>query len=132
MLSGTFSVDEEGYCRKFVAPVLQTGPVPPTARSGRRDSGVACGQATLKSVGEVLGASHYGFRYLFRTKMLSSLPRQETLFVGEAAAIPARMKLRTLTQEQLPNSNDVSFAARWSSEGTSDEGLEKIVARMAP
>ena len=66
------------------------------------------------------------------TKMLSSLPRQEALFVGEASAIPARIKLRTLTQAQLPNSNDVSFADGWSSEGTSQEGLEKIVARMAP
>ena len=66
------------------------------------------------------------------TKILSSLLRQEALFVGEASAIPARMKLRIFTREQLPNSNDVPFAAGWSSEGTNDEGLEKIAACMAP
>ena len=66
------------------------------------------------------------------TKMLSSLPRQEALFVGEASAIPAKIKLRTLTADQLPNSNDVSFAAGWSSEGTTQNSLEEISNRMAP
>ncbi|GGJ56491.1 hypothetical protein CDQ92_11015 [Sphingopyxis bauzanensis] len=64
------------------------------------------------------------------TKVLSSLPRQEALFVGEAAAIPARIRLRTLTREQLPNSHDISFAEGWSSEGTTAEGLASIVDRM--
>lgn len=66
------------------------------------------------------------------SQMLSSLPRQEALFVGEASAIPARIKLRTLARGQLPDSNDVSFADGWSSEGMSQQGLEEIVARMAP
>lgn len=64
------------------------------------------------------------------TKVLSSLPRQEALFVGEAAAIPARIKLRTLTKDQLPDSNDISFAKGWSSEGTTTPGLAAIVERM--
>lgn len=64
------------------------------------------------------------------TKVLSSLPRQEALFVGEAAAIPARIRLRTLTREQLPNSHDISFAEGWSSEGTTTAGLVSIVERM--
>ena len=64
------------------------------------------------------------------TRMLSSLPRQEALFVGEASAIPARIKLRTLTPNQLPNSNDVSFAAGWSSGGTDQVGLTRIINRM--
>ena len=64
------------------------------------------------------------------TKMLSSLPRQEALFVGEAAAIPAKIKLRTLTKEQQPDSGDVSFAEGWSSIGTSEEDLARIVSRM--
>lgn len=64
------------------------------------------------------------------TKMLSSLPRQEALFVGEAAAIPARIRLRTLTRDQLPNSNDISFAEGWSSEGTTTGTLTTVVARM--
>lgn len=64
------------------------------------------------------------------TKLLSSLPRQEALFVGEAAAIPARIKLRTLTREQLPDSNDISFAGGWSSEGTTTDTLNTVVGRM--
>ena len=64
------------------------------------------------------------------TKMLSSLPRQEALFVGEASAIPTKIKLRTLSEEQLPDSNDVSFATGWSSEGTTQAGLEETVARI--
>tara|TARA_R110002051_G_scaffold91441_2_gene160926 strand:- start:893 stop:2746 length:1854 start_codon:yes stop_codon:yes gene_type:complete len=64
------------------------------------------------------------------TKMLSSLPRQEALFVGEAAAIPSKIRLRTLTKDQLPNSNDISFAAGWSSEGTTSETLASVVQKM--
>lgn len=64
------------------------------------------------------------------TKVLSSLPRQEALFVGEAAAIPARIKLRTLNRDQLPNSDDISFAEGWSSEGTTTDALTEIVGRM--
>lgn len=64
------------------------------------------------------------------TKMLSSLPRQEALFVGEAAAIPAKIRLRTLTQDQLPDSNDISFAAGWSSPGAPQATVDEIVGRM--
>lgn len=66
------------------------------------------------------------------TRMLSSLPRQEALFVGEASAIPARIRLRTLAPAQLPDSDDVSFAAGWSSNGTTQQNLEEIVGRMTP
>lgn len=64
------------------------------------------------------------------TKMLSSLPRQEALFVGEAAAIPARIRLRTLTRDQRPDSHDISFAEGWSSEGTTNAVLTEVVTRM--
>lgn len=64
------------------------------------------------------------------TKMLSSLPRQEALFVGEAAAIPSKIRLRTLAKDQLPNSHDISFAEGWSSEGTTNVILEGVVERM--
>ncbi|WP_449221198.1 ATP-binding protein [Tistrella mobilis] len=64
------------------------------------------------------------------TKVLSSLPRQEALFVGEAAAIPSRIRLRTLSRGQLPNSHDISFAEGWSSEGTTATTLAEIVRRM--
>ncbi len=65
------------------------------------------------------------------TKMLSSLPRQEALFVGEAAAIPSRIKLRTLPVEKLPDSGDISFSAGWCSGATSQESLETVASRMA-
>ena len=64
------------------------------------------------------------------TKMLSSLPRQEALFVGEAAAIPTKIRLRTLSPNERPNSNDISFAMGWSSEGMTGERLGQIVKRM--
>lgn len=64
------------------------------------------------------------------TKLLSSLPRQEALFVGEAAALPARIRLRTLSKDQLPDSHDISFAAGWSSEGTTSAALMVITERM--
>lgn len=64
------------------------------------------------------------------TRMLSSLPRQEALFVGEAASIPARIRLRTLNRDQLPNSHDISFADGWSSEGTTTDSLRGVVRRM--
>ena len=66
------------------------------------------------------------------TRMLSSLPRQEALFVGEASAIPARIRLRTLAAGMLPDSNDVSFATGWGSDGLDEEGLGTIVGRMVP
>ncbi len=64
------------------------------------------------------------------TRSLSSLPRQEALFVGEAAAIPARVKLNTLTPEQLPDSNDISFADGWSREPDNIATIGNVVDRM--
>ncbi|WP_431099351.1 ATP-binding protein [Polaromonas aquatica] len=48
------------------------------------------------------------------TRMLSSLSRREALFVGEAAALPARIRIRKLLPEQLPDSNDISFVHGWA------------------
>jgi len=62
---------------------------------------------------------------------LSSLPRQEALFVGEGAALPARIKLRTLTEEQVPRSTDVPFGAGWANNPPSLESLRVIANRMA-
>lgn len=47
------------------------------------------------------------------TRMLSSLSRREAIFVGEAAALPARIRIRKLPPEQLPDSNDISFVHGW-------------------
>ncbi|EGH22806.1 hypothetical protein PSYMO_15491 [Pseudomonas amygdali pv. mori str. 301020] len=48
------------------------------------------------------------------TKILSSLARREAIFVGEAAALPARVRIRALERHQLPDSNDISFVEGWS------------------
>lgn len=64
-------------------------------------------------------------------KLLPSLPRREALFVGEAAALPSRIKLNFLTEEQRPKSNDISFAAGWAV-GLPDLGaLNAVATRMA-
>lgn len=65
------------------------------------------------------------------TQTLSSLPRQEALFVGEAAALPARIKLRTLSKEHLPDSNDISFAQGWSTGPLTAEEITTITSRMS-
>jgi DNA helicase HerA-like ATPase len=65
------------------------------------------------------------------TAMLPSLPRQEALFVGEGAALPARIKLRTLTDDQIPESADVPFGEGWANDPPDLEALRAIAARMA-
>lgn len=50
------------------------------------------------------------------TKMLPSLTRREAIFVGEAAALPSRIRIKKLTVDQLPDSNDISFVKGWMNE----------------
>jgi len=50
------------------------------------------------------------------TKILSSLTRREAVFVGEAAALPSRIKIKELSLEQLPDSSDISFIDGWTNE----------------
>lgn len=63
------------------------------------------------------------------TKMLSALTRREAIFVGEAAALPSRIRVRELPADKLPNSNDIKFASGWSNDAISGDGLEQIVSR---
>lgn len=63
------------------------------------------------------------------TRILSSLSRREAVFVGEAAAIPARIKIRELTSAQVPNSADIRFSAGWASEPLRQDELAQIVNR---
>lgn len=63
------------------------------------------------------------------TKILSSLTRRETIFVGEAAALPSRVRIRELTKEQLPASADMSFANGWSADPIDEDGLNTIATR---
>lgn len=63
------------------------------------------------------------------TKMLSALTRREAIFVGEAAALPSRIRIRELSPEKLPNSNDIKFASGWSNDATQEADLTAIVNR---
>ena len=63
------------------------------------------------------------------TKTLSGLRRQEAIFVGQAAALPSRIMVRTLLDDQLPASSDIDFYEGWRSDGLSDEQLDGISER---
>lgn len=62
-------------------------------------------------------------------RLLPSLSRQEAVFVGEAAAVPARIVIRSLSREQLPRSADVPFAHGWSRPPVTKEQIETITKR---
>jgi Predicted ATPase len=63
------------------------------------------------------------------TKMLSALTRREAIFVGEAAALPSRIRIRELSSDRLPNSHDIKFASGWSNDATQDADLMEVVKR---
>lgn len=63
--------------------------------------------------------------------LLPSLPRREALFVGEGAALPARIRLAFVPDDRRPSSDDISFAEGWCSEGISADEVAAIAARMA-
>jgi len=60
------------------------------------------------------------------TKMLSGLRRQEAIFVGQAAILPSRILIRTLTAEQLPRSNDIDFDKGWQAPAMTEAQLGVI------
>lgn len=64
------------------------------------------------------------------TKALSSLPRQEALFVGEAAVLPARIKIASLPLHKLPASGDISFSSGWRSAPPTKDEIGSVVKRM--
>jgi len=63
------------------------------------------------------------------SRLLPSLTRQEAIFVGQAASIPARIRIRTLGKDQLPKSEDISFINGWSQASTTNEEISKVVRR---
>ena len=60
------------------------------------------------------------------TSMLSALTRREALFVGEAAALPSRIRINKLPLEKLPDSHDISFIEGWINKPTTTEKLKEI------
>lgn len=63
------------------------------------------------------------------TKVLSGLRRQEAIFVGQAASLPSRIMVRTLTDNELPASNDVDFDKGWRAAGLTHEQLVDVAER---
>ncbi|CAL8474846.1 ATP-binding protein [Caballeronia sp. S22] len=63
------------------------------------------------------------------TKILSSLSRREAVFVGEAAALPSRIKIRKLEEGQLPRSADIRYSLGWTQTPLSDDELTDVVTR---
>ena len=63
------------------------------------------------------------------TKMLSGLRRQEAIFVGQAAILPSRILVRSLSNKELPRSNDIDFHEGWQTAALSGAELESIVER---
>ncbi|MGC4002110.1 MAG: ATP-binding protein [Pirellulales bacterium] len=65
------------------------------------------------------------------TRMLPSLAQQEALFVGEGAALPARVRVRDLRDSQLPKSATAEFARGWSTECLTIEEIDTVTNRMS-
>lgn len=65
------------------------------------------------------------------TKALPNLAQQEAIFVGEGAAMPARIRIRDLTEDELPKSETAKFARGWSMDRLSENEIEAIAKRMA-
>jgi len=58
---------------------------------------------------------------------ISSLTRREAVVVGEAIALPSRIKIRKLSLEQLPDSADISFVSGWIDTTHDNNGSTEIV-----
>ncbi len=65
------------------------------------------------------------------TKALPNLSQQEAIFVGEGAAMPARIRIRDLPQAKLPKSETAKFARGWTIERLTDTEIEEVAKRMA-
>ena len=65
------------------------------------------------------------------TKALPNLAQQEAIFVGEGAAMPARVRIRDLTDGQLPKSETARFAKGWTLDRLTEAEIAEIANRMA-
>lgn len=65
------------------------------------------------------------------TKALPNLAQQEAIFVGEGAALPARVRIFDLTSDQLPKSETAKFARGWSTECLSEKEISVVAQRMS-
>lgn len=64
------------------------------------------------------------------TKTLPNLAQQEAIFVGEGASLPARVRIRDLTDSQLPRSHSAKFITGWACSGLSAAEIDTVATRM--
>lgn len=64
------------------------------------------------------------------TKALPNLAQQEAIFVGEGAALPAKVRIRDLQSQQLPKSKSAKFSQSWTLDRLNDIELKEIATRM--
>lgn len=64
------------------------------------------------------------------TKSLPNLGQQEAIFVGEGAALPARVRVDDLSEDRLPQSRNAKFAQGWTLERLSNAELSVVASRM--
>ncbi len=65
------------------------------------------------------------------TKVLPNLGQQEAIFVGQGAAMPARVRILDLTEDKLPKSGTAKFAKGWTLDRLTTEEIDAIAQRMA-
>jgi hypothetical protein len=65
------------------------------------------------------------------TKALPNLAQQEAIFVGEGAAMPARVRIRDLSEDELPKSETAKFAKGWILDRLTEAEIAEIANRMA-
>ncbi len=65
------------------------------------------------------------------TKALPNLSQQEAIFVGEGAAMPARIRICDLSSDQLPKSETAKFAKGWTIARLSEVEIEAVANRMS-
>jgi hypothetical protein len=63
------------------------------------------------------------------SRVLPSLSRREALFLGEAAALPARITVNKLDTGELPDSGDISFTSGWSEPPLEVDKIAAVVKR---
>lgn len=64
------------------------------------------------------------------TKSLPNLGQQEAIFVGEGAALPARVRIKDLDKSKLPQSHNARFAEGWSGPRLTVDELNEVAMRM--
>lgn len=65
------------------------------------------------------------------TKTLPNLAQQEAIFVGEGAAMPARVRIYDLESNQLPKSETAKFAKGWTLNRLTETEIGEVAKRIA-